>query len=81
MSSPTYLSLAEYLDHEYDLIALHQHPQVTSCDELIIIHDGHHIAELTSHLDKIVHRERRIINLGCPLPQQFIFSDCPLLLF
>ena len=77
MSSPTYLSLAEYLDHEYDLIALHQHPQVTSCDELIIIHDGHHIAELTSHLDKIVHRERRIINLGCPLPQSLSSQTVP----
>jgi hypothetical protein len=68
IGSHSCLSLVEYLAHKHKAMAAHQHSQITSCEELIIIHDGHQLDEVIPYFSQIQHQKRRIINLGCPPP-------------
>lgn len=77
MGSAHYLSLVEYLGHKHSLPTLHQQPQLRSCDELIIIHDGHQLEALTHQAQSISHQARRVISIGAPLPRSLASSDMP----
>ena len=81
ISTPALYSLVEFLSHKYQMIAAHQNDHLKSCEELIIVTDGHSIDCILPVIQNIQHQKRRIIHLNCPLPKILLNDAVELIIF